>query len=103
MQEFIIDIITSGGTYMEKETTAKVISVSKQKWIKINTKPIRKNSSDSAIYPHIIKISYNVDGNEYIKRKFIGAGYPVPSVGSHIKVIYDENKPSKVKINIYNT
>ena len=103
MQEFIIDIITSGGTYMEKETTAKVISVSKQKWIKINTKPIRKNSSDSAIYPHIIKISYNVDGNEYIKRKFIGAGYPVPNVGSCIKVIYNENKPSKVKINIYNT
>lgn len=88
---------------MEKETTAKVISVSKQKWIKINTKPIRKNSSDSAIYPHIIKISYNVDGNEYIKRKFIGAGYPVPNVGSCIKVIYNENKPSKVKINIYNT
>ena len=42
---------------MNKETTAKVISVSKQKWIKINTKPIRKNSSDSAIYPHIIKIT----------------------------------------------
>ena len=60
---------------MEKETTAKVISVSKQKWIKINTKPIRKNSSDSAIYPHIIKISYNVGGKEYIKRKFIGAGW----------------------------
>lgn len=88
---------------MNKETTAKVISVSKQKWIKINTKPIRKNSSDGAIYPHIIKISYNVDGKEYIKRKFVGAGYPVPSVGSYIKVIYDENKPSKVKINIYNT
>lgn len=88
---------------MNKETTAKVISVSKQKWIKINTKPIRKNSSDGAIYPHIIKISYNVDGKEYIKRKWVGAWYPVPSVGSYIKVIYDENKPSKVKINVYNT
>ena len=89
--------------FMSKETTAKVISVSKQKWIKINTKPIRKNSSDGAIYPHIIKISYNVDRKEYVKRKFIAAGYPVPSVGSYIKVIYDENKPSKVKINVYNT
>lgn len=86
---------------MDKETTAKVISVSKQKWIKINTKPIRANSVDGATYPYIIKISYNVDGKDYIKRKWVGAGYPLPSVGSYIKVIYDENKPSKVKINSY--
>ncbi len=53
---------------MEKETTGTVISVSKQWWLKINTKAIRKGPMDGAVFPHIIKAAYKVDGKEYIKR-----------------------------------
>ena len=53
---------------------------------------------DGAAFPYIIKVKYVVDGNEYIKRKWIGAGLPVPHEGAAIKVTFDRNKPTKAKI-----
>ena len=76
------------GQFMNKETKGIVISVAKQWWLKVNTKPIRMHALDGATFPHIIKVQYTVDGQVYIKRKWIGAGRPVPSVGSSLKVIY---------------
>ena len=52
-----------------KETNGKVISVSRQWWFKVNTKPIRLSGFDGAIYPYIIKVAYSVDGKEYFKRR----------------------------------
>ena len=60
---------------MDKETTGTVISVKKQWWLKINTKSVRLHALDGAIFPHIIKVEYTVDGQTYTKRKWIGAGY----------------------------
>ena len=48
--------------------------------------------------PHIIKVQYVVDGNTYTKRKWIGAGKAVPTVGSKLTVLYCSNKPNKAKI-----
>jgi len=75
-----------------------VISVAKQWWLKINTKPVRMHPLDGAIFPHIIKVQYTVDGNTYIKRKWIGAGRPVPAVGSSMTVLYCREKPNKAKV-----
>lgn len=83
---------------MDKETTGTVISVKKQWWLKINTKNVRMHTFDGAIFPHIIKVEYTVDGQTYAKRKWIGAGYPTPSVGSSVTVLYDGNKPSRAKV-----
>ena len=84
---------------MEKETTGTVVSVSKQWWLKVNTKPIRMGGPlDGAAFPHIVKVQYTVDGQTYIKRKWIGAGLPVPSADSRVRIVYEENKPSKAKI-----
>ncbi len=83
---------------MNNETVGKVISASKQWWLKINTKPVRACGTDGAIYPYIIKIAYTVEGREYTKRKWINAGKPVPAIGTPVKVLYDESKPSKAKI-----
>ena len=84
---------------MEKETTGTVVAVTKQWWLKVNTKPIRTGGPlDGAVFPHIVKVKYTVGAQEYIKRKWIGAGLPVPSVDSSVKIIYDENKPSKARI-----
>jgi len=83
---------------MNKETKGKVISVSRQWWLKVNTKEVRLHALDGATFPHIIKVSYTVDGIEYIKRKWIRAGEPVPPVGSSVKLVYSESKPSKADI-----
>ncbi len=82
----------------QKETTGTVVSVAKQWWLKVNTKAFRSGPSDGAVFPHIIKVSYTVDGTEYFKRKWLGAGNPVPGVGTDVKVIFDEAKPSQAKI-----
>ena len=83
---------------MNKETKGKVISVSRQWWLKVNTKAVRLHAMDGATFPHIIKVSYTVDGIEYIKRKWIRAGEAVPAVGSSVKLVYSESKPSKADI-----
>ena len=83
---------------MDKETMGTVLSVAKQWWLKVNTKPVRMGALDGATFPHIIKVQYIVDGNTYTKRKWIGAGKPVPAVGSELTVLYSSEKPGKAMI-----
>lgn len=80
------------------EAKGTVISASRQWWLKVNTKPVRMGTMDGATFPYIIKIQYTVDGTDYIKRQWIGAGEPVPSVGSSVRLSYDEHTPSKAKL-----
>ena len=87
-----------GLKYMDKETIGTVLSLAKQWWLKVNTKLVRMGTMDGATFPHIIKVQYVVDGNTYAKRKWIGAGKPVPAVGSKVTVLYCSEKPSKAKI-----
>ncbi len=83
---------------MNEQTTGTVISVAKQWWLKVNTKPVRKHMLDGATFPHIIKVQYEANGSTYTKRKWIGAGRPVPAVGSTLTVCYCKNNPKKAKI-----
>ena len=83
---------------MDKETMGTVISVKKQWWLKINTKPVRTHALDGAIFPHIIKVQYTVDGKTYAKRKWIGANSHPPVAGSSVTVLYYGNNPNKAKI-----
>ena len=83
---------------MQNSTAGEVISVKKQWWLKINTKVIRKGPLDGAIFPHILKVRYAVDGKEYVRRKWILTKHPVPAVGDTVGVLYDETKPEKIKL-----
>lgn len=85
---------------MEKETTGTVVSIAKQWWLKVNTKPVRLHPLDGATFPHIIKVNYTVDGKEYICRKWISAGQPVPGKGDTVNVIYHSERPSKATVAI---
>lgn len=49
-------------------------------------------------WEYVISRGYTVDGQTYTQRKWIGAGYPTPSVGSSVTVLYDRNKPSLAKV-----
>lgn len=83
---------------MQNSTAGEVISVKKQWWLKINTKVIRKGPLDGAIFPHILKVRYTVDGKEYVRRKWILTKHPVPAAGDTVGVLYDETKPEKIKL-----
>ena len=83
---------------MDKEIKGTVVSVAKQWWLKINTKAVRMGPLDGAIFPHIIKVQYIVGENTYTKRKWIGAGKPVPAIGSKLTVLYSTDKPGKARV-----
>lgn len=93
-------ILKQGGGFMDKETKGTVISISKQWWLKVNTKPIRKHALDGATFPHIIKVKYSVNGKDFVCRKWIHAGNTVPLEGTPVTVCYREDKPSKAKVKI---
>ena len=86
---------------MNKETKGTVVSVRRQWWLKVNTKPVRLHMMDGATFPHIMKVTYTVGGKQYAKRKWIHAGCTVPLIGSAVTVVYSKSKPSRAKI-IYN-
>ena len=79
-------------------TTGTIVSVKRQWWLKVNTKPVRMHALDGATFPHIIKVKYVVNGNEYFKRKWIRACDQTPSVGTEVTVLYDGNEPRKSKV-----
>ena len=81
-----------------EQTTGTVISVKKQWWLKVNTKPIRMDMLDGATFPHIIKVQYEVGSIPYTKRKWIGAGRPVPALGAALTVCYCRDNPKKAKV-----
>jgi len=83
---------------MEQKTTGIVISVAKQWWFKVNTKAVRTQPTDGAVFPYIIKVQYTADGNSYTKRKWIGAGRSVPVLGAALTVCYQKDNPQKAKI-----
>ncbi|MBQ6831860.1 MAG: sugar ABC transporter permease [Oscillospiraceae bacterium] len=83
---------------MDRKTVGTVVSVKKQWWLKVNTKPVRLHALDGATFPHIIKVSYTVNGTGYCKRRWIRACDQPPPLGTEVTVVYDENKPSKSKV-----
>lgn len=83
---------------MKKEIRGRVISATKQWWLKVNRKPIRMGTLDGAEFPYIIKVEYTVNGDSYKKLKWIGAGKDVPAVGSEVMVEYNEANPKKAKV-----
>ena len=86
---------------MEKRTIGTVVSVKKQWWLKVNTKPVRMGPLDGATFPHIVKVKYTVNGVEYVKNKWLGASIECPSVNEQVVVIYREDKPTKFRVNIW--
>ena len=83
---------------MPNTTTGTVVSVKTQWWLKINTKMFRLHALDGAIFPHIIKVKYLVDGQEYVRRKWILTKNRVPEKGDAVGVLYDDRKPERIKL-----
>ena len=52
---------------MQNTTTGTILSVKKQWWLKIRTKSFSTGIGEDAIYPHVLKVRYTVDGIEYTR------------------------------------
>ena len=85
---------------MENKTTGIILSVKKQWWLKVNTKPIRKHALDGATFPHIVTVKYTVGGNEIVKKKWLKSFVIPPSVNEQVAVIYRTDKPTKFRLEL---
>lgn len=75
-----------------------VTSVKTCLWLKINTKPVRLDPLDGAVFPHIISFSYQVDGTEYHGRRYISWRVRCPRVNEAVTVFFDPTDPSKYAV-----
>lgn len=78
----------------------RVTAVKKCWWIKVNTKPVRKNMWDGAKFPHIAEFTYEVNGKTYTGQRWISYTDLPPTIGKAIKVYYDGAKPQKYAVKL---
>ena len=90
----------SGNPFSENTAIGTILSVKKQWWLKVNTKPIRKNAFDGATFPHIVTVKYIVNGNEIVKKKWLKSFVTPPSVNEQVAVIYRTDKPTKFRLEL---
>jgi len=82
-------------------TTGKIEKVIKCWWLKVNSKPVRMNGFDGALYPHLITFTYFVNGKKYKKTKYIGLRENLIGIFGTVDVFYDKEKPSRCAIQLF--
>lgn len=82
------------------KTIGTVEKVHKCWWIKFNTKHVRSHALDGVMFPHIITVEYDVNGQRYTKKKFLNYNTICPNVGSNVDVYYDKERPNKIVLNL---
>ena len=87
---------------IEQNNIAKgtIQKVTKCWWIKVNTKPVRMHALDGITFPHIMTFTYEVDGIQYKKRKYIGLRADAIGIFGNVDVYYDKDKPSRCEIKL---
>ena len=88
----------NGNPFSENTAIGTILSVKKQWWLKVNTKPKRKHALDGATFPHIVTVKYTVDGNEIVKKKWLKSFVAPPSVNEQVTVIYRTDNPTKCRL-----
>lgn len=83
-----------------KQTKGTIVKVYQLWWLKVNQKAVRLHPLDGATFPYVIRVKYNVDGSDYLKWKYEGVLSESPKEGRPITVRYQEDKPSKCKIEL---
>lgn len=81
-------------------TAGKIEKVRRCWWLKVNTKPVRSTHMDGAVFPHLMTVSYCVNGKKYKKTKYIGLREDLIGIFGTVTVFYDKNKPSRCAIGL---
>lgn len=67
-------------------------------WLKVNTKPVRRNMFDGALFPHIIHFAYSVDGQTYKGKRYVNWNKRCPVKDERITVYYERESPEKYAV-----
>ena len=67
-------------------------------WLKVNTKPVRRNMFDGAVFPHIIHFTYTVDGQCYQGKRYVNWNKRCPGKGEKLTVYYEKENPAKYAV-----
>lgn len=78
-----------------KEVKGTVTQVKTCCWLKVNTKAVRTNMADGARFPHILHISYTVDGKTYTAKRWVPWHQRCPVKDEIIAVHYEPEAPEK--------
>ena len=78
----------------------RITAVKKCWWLKVNTKPVRRDMWDGAKFPHIAEFTYEVDGKAFTGKRWIPYDDVPPAVGQAIKVYYDRREPAKYAVKL---
>lgn len=77
---------------------ARVDAVRQCWWIKINTKPFRRDMWDGAVFPFIISFSYDADGIPCHGKGFVPYRLSCPRAGDTVSVSYDPDHPRRCAV-----
>ena len=88
-------------TIAGEQTEGTVIDVKPCWWLKVNTKPVRRNLFDGAVFPHIIHFTYCVNGQTYTGKRYVNWNKHCPIKGEKITVYYETNKPDTYAVIIF--
>lgn len=82
----------------DSKTTGTVIEVQTCYWFKVNTKPVRTHAWDGAVYPHIIRFSYQAGGQTYIGKRWVSWNRRCPVKDEKITVYYEREYPENYAV-----
>lgn len=75
-----------------------VLQVKRIWWCKINTKPIRRHSTDGAVFPHRVRVAYEAEGKAFEKTFWLSPYRTPPQVGQRVSITCPEGKPGRGKL-----
>lgn len=83
------------------QTEGVVTQVKTCWWLKVNTKPFRRNMFDGAVFPHIIYFTYTVNGQSYQGKRYVNWNKQCPQKGEKLTVYYEKENPAKYAVIVY--
>ena len=81
-----------------EKTEGLVTDVKTCWWLKVNTKPVRRNMYDGALFPHIIYFTYRVNGQTYTGKRYVNWNKRCPMKGEKITVYYEQDNPENFAV-----
>ena len=86
------------GAVAGEKTEGVVTQVKTCWWLKVNTKAVRRNMFDGAVFPHIIHFVYTVDGQTYRGKRYVNWNKRCPQKEEKLTVYYEKEDPAKYAV-----
>ena len=78
-----------------EKTLGTVTQVKTCRWLKVNTKPVRRGPMDGAAFPHIFCFTYTVGERTYRGKRYVHWNKRCPQPGETVTVYFEKENPAK--------